>query len=343
MSRPIIAITMGDPAGIGPEIILKSLARPEIYDLCRPLVIGDAGRLKKAGGLLNRAGFEVASALRLRTAADHRQALFQYGEVDVVQVGSLPASVPFGKVSKKAGEAAYRYIVRACQIAQAGDADAICTAPVSKEAIMTTVPGFTGHTELLAELTGKEVSLMLKAPISGGRALRVVHVTTHIGLLDAIELIDPPLVERTIERGHDALVKAGIKRPKIGVCAINPHAGEGEHFGRKEEANKIKPAVEASRRKGWNVEGPLPADALFYLAGQGKFDLVVAMYHDQGHCPIKVLGIDAGVNITLGLPVVRTSVDHGTAFDKAGKGIASELSLIEAIREAVELAPKGRL
>jgi 4-phospho-D-threonate 3-dehydrogenase / 4-phospho-D-erythronate 3-dehydrogenase len=168
--------------------------------------------------------------------------------------------------------------------------------------------------------------------------LRVIHVTTHVGLVDAIARIEPGLVERTIARGHDTLVKAGFANPRIGVCAINPHAGENGLFGHGEEATKIEPAVAACRAKGWAVDGPLPADTLFYRAGRGDFDLVVAMYHDQGHGPIKVLGIEAGVNITVGLPVVRTSVDHGTAFDIAGTGKAHERSLLEALRQAVELA-----
>jgi 4-hydroxythreonine-4-phosphate dehydrogenase len=188
----------------------------------------------------------------------------------------------------------------------------------------------------LAHLTGTpEVSMMLVSP-----KLRVIHVTTHIGLLDAIAKIEPGLVERVIARGHEVLVRAGIARPKIGVCAINPHAGENGLFGRGEEAAKIAPAVEACRAKGWDVRGPLPADTLFFLAGRGDYDMVVAMYHDQGHGPIKVLGLEAGVNITVGLPVIRTSVDHGTAFDIAGKGSADERSLIEALRQAADLAPK---
>ena len=170
--------------------------------------------------------------------------------------------------------------------------------------------------------------------------LRVIHVTTHIGLLDAIAKIEPGLVERVIVRGHEVLVRAGIANPKIGVCAINPHAGENGLFGHGEEAAKITPAIEACQRKGWDVRGPLPADTLFFLAGRGDYDMVVAMYHDQGHGPIKVLGLEAGVNITVGLPVIRTSVDHGTAFDIAGQGIADERSLIEALRQAADLAPR---
>jgi 4-hydroxythreonine-4-phosphate dehydrogenase len=172
--------------------------------------------------------------------------------------------------------------------------------------------------------------------------MRVIHVTTHNGLLDAIEKIEPGLVERTIRRGHDALVRSGMAHPRIAVCAINPHAGEGGLFGRGEEEKKIIPGIEAARARGIQVEGPLPADTLFFRAGRGDFDLVVAMYHDQGHGPVKVLGLEAGVNITVGLPFVRTSVDHGTAFDIAGTGKADERSLIQALRDAVALAPKTR-
>jgi len=195
---------------------------------------------------------------------------------------------------------------------------------------------YPGHTELLAALTRTpEVSMMLVAP-----RLRVIHVTTHIGLLDAIERIDAPLVERVIVRAHETLTRAGIARPRIGVCGINPHAGENGLFGRGEEATKIEPAVRSARARGWDVRGPLPADTLFFLAARGDYDIVVAMYHDQGHGPIKVLGLESGVNITVGLPMVRTSVDHGTAFDIAGKGVADERSLIEALRQAAELAPR---
>jgi 4-hydroxythreonine-4-phosphate dehydrogenase len=219
---------------------------------------------------------------------------------------------------------------------ESGAAQAICTAPLSKEALHAAGHKFPGHTELLAALTGTpEVSMMLVAP-----KLRVIHVTTHIGLLDAIERINAPLVERVIGRAHDTLMRAGIERPRIGVCGINPHAGENGLFGRGEEEAKIEPAVKNAQARGWDVKGPLPADTLFFLAARGDFDIVVAMYHDQGHGPIKVLGLEAGVNITVGLPMVRTSVDHGTAFDIAGTGVADERSLIEALRQAAELAPK---
>jgi 4-hydroxythreonine-4-phosphate dehydrogenase len=266
------------------------------------------------------------------------QAGFKPGVIDCIDLGLIPANLPFGKLSAVAGDAAYHYIARAVDLAVAGKVGAICTAPLNKEALHAGGHIYPGHTELLAELCHiPEVSMMLTAP-----NLRVIHVTVHIGLLDAIAKIEPGLVERTIARGHDTLVKAGIDHPRIGVCGINPHAGENGLFGHGEEELKIIPAVERCQARGWRVEGPLPADTLFYRAARGDFDLVVAMYHDQGHGPVKVMGIEAGVNITIGLPVVRTSVDHGTAFDIAGKGIADERSLLEALRQAIALAPVER-
>jgi 4-hydroxythreonine-4-phosphate dehydrogenase len=329
MYRPVIAITMGDAAGVGPETIMKSLASVELYQRCRPLVIGDAQRLRQAGEI-------VGTKLSISTVKSADQARYQAGTVDCIDLGLIPADMPFGRLSSVAGDAAYQYIAKAVELVSAGQADAICTAPLNKEALHAGGHIFPGHTEMLAKLTGTpEVSMMLVAP-----KLRVIHVTTHMGLLDAIARIEPGLVQRTIQRGHDTLVRAGIAQPRIGVCGINPHAGENGLFGHGEEEQKIMPAIQACLSKGLNVEGPLPADTLFFRAGRGDFDLVVAMYHDQGHGPIKVLGIEAGVNITVGLPVIRTSVDHGTAFDIAGKGIVDERSMLEALRQAIDLATR---
>lgn len=329
MNLPIVAITMGDPSGIGPEIIMKALASAEVRGLCRPLVIGDAARLRTAGNI-------VAVALTVTSLEEPTEARFEPGYVDCIDLALVPENHPFGEVSAVSGEAAYRYIERAVKLVEAGEAHAICTAPLSKEALRAAGHHYPGHTELLAALTGTpEVSMMLVAP-----KLRVIHVTTHVGLIDAIARIEPGLVERVIGRAHAALVRAGIASPRIGVCGINPHAGESGLFGRGEEAAKIEPAIAACLAKGWDVKGPLPADTLFFLAARGDYDIVVAMYHDQGHGPVKVLGLEAGVNITVGLPVIRTSVDHGTAFDIAGKGIADERSLLEALRQAAQLAPK---
>lgn len=328
-NRPIIGITMGDAAGVGPEIIMKSLAHASVYEECRPVVVGDAARLRDAG---RRAGVDLEVSVIGRPS----EGAFRVGVVDCIDLALIPAALPYGKLSAIAGDAAYQYIARTVELTSKGELDAICTAPLNKEALHAGGHIFPGHTEMLAHLTGiDEVSMMLVAP-----NLRVIHVTTHIGLLDAIRKIEPGLVQRTIERGHDTLVRAGIANPRIGVCGINPHAGENGLFGYGEEEEKIVPAVEVLQARGWDVEGPLPADTLFFRAGRGDFDLVVAMYHDQGHGPVKVMGLEAGVNVTVGLPVIRTSVDHGTAFDIAGKGIADERSLLEAFRQAVDLATR---
>jgi 4-hydroxythreonine-4-phosphate dehydrogenase len=330
MSLPRIAITMGDAAGIGPEIIVKALAHDDLYKSCRPLVIGDARRLELAARLTS-----TAIKVRALPPDGFAQAVYLPGTIDCLDMNLIPENLPFGQLSAIAGNAAYQFIKLATELAMAGQIAAICTAPINKEALHAGGHVFPGHTELLAALTHTpEVSMMLTAP-----GLRVIHVTTHIGLLDAIAKIEPKLVERTIARGMEVLTKAHLSRRKIGVCGINPHAGENGLFGHGEEEQKIIPAVEACRDRGWDVEGPLPADTLFYRAGRGDFDMVVAMYHDQGHGPVKLLGLEAGVNITVGLPVIRTSVDHGTAFDIAGKGLADERSLIEALNQAIALAP----
>ena len=329
MSQPIIAITMGDAAGVGPEIIIKALAHREVYERCKPLIIGDVSRLRQAGEI-------VGSSLKVRSASGPKETAFEYGAVDCVDLGLIPDNLPWGKLSPLAGDAAFRYIERAVALASANEVDAICTAPLNKEALHAGGHPFPGHTEILAALTHTpEVSMMLMTP-----KLRVIHVTTHIGLIDAIARIEPGLVERTILRGQEALVRSGIASPHIGVCGINPHAGENGLFGHGEEEQKIEPAVQTLQARGIRVEGPLPADTLFFRAQRGDFDLVVAMYHDQGHGPVKVLGIEEGVNVTVGLPVIRTSVDHGTAFDIAGTGRADERSMLEALNQAILLAPQ---
>ena len=327
MSRPIIALTMGDAAGIGPEIVMKALGHAELFESCRPLVIGDAGRLRQVAPL-------TGSALVVRPVDGPADALFQPGTLDCVDLGLIPSGLPFGEISAVCGHAAYSYIARAVELAKAGSIDAICTAPLNKEALHAGGHLYPGHTEMLADLTGTpEVSMMLVAP-----KLRVIHVTTHIGLIDAVAKIEPGLVERTILRGHDALVRAGIAAPRIGVCGINPHAGEHGLFGHGEEEAKIVPAVLAARARGCTVEGPLPADSLFFRASRGDFDLVVAMYHGQGHIPMKLLDFERTVNVTVGIPIVRTSVDHGTAFDIAGRNCADATNMMAAMRMGARMA-----
>ncbi|SFS75011.1 4-hydroxythreonine-4-phosphate dehydrogenase PdxA [Saccharopolyspora flava] len=323
---PVIAVTMGDGAGVGPEVTVGALLDPDVAGRCRPVVIGDAARLRRAAEILG-AETEIVAVDSIDDA------VFAPGRINVVDLGLLPADLPWGEVSPVAGDAAFHYIRVASELATSGAAQAICTAPLNKEALHTAGHIFPGHTELLAHLTGtEEVSMMLAAP-----TMKVIHVTTHVGLLDAVAKIEPGLVERTVRRGYRTLRDSGVESPRIGVCGINPHAGENGLFGYGEEDSKIVPALENLRADGIDAQGPLPADTAFFLATRGEYDLIVAMYHDQGHGPVKVLGIETGVNITVGLPVIRTSVDHGTAFDIAGTGKASADSMVEALRQAANL------
>ncbi|MGP4076306.1 4-hydroxythreonine-4-phosphate dehydrogenase PdxA [Halobacillus sp. K22] len=329
-NKPIIGITMGDAAGVGPEIIVKALQSDEVIQQSVPLVIGDQKMLERAADILG-------ADLSFKTV-DKENSFEQQdsNEVLCLDLNLLPDDLAFGEVSAEAGHAAYEYLKTAIELANEGKIDAICTAPLNKEALHKGGHKYPGHTEILAELTGtSDFAMMLSSP-----KLKVIHVTTHIGIRDAIDRIEPNRVYDVVKMAHDTLSQSGIAQPRIAVCGINPHAGENGLFGYGEEEEKVIPAVERAEKEGIDVVGPLPADTLFFRAVRGDFDIVVAMYHDQGHGPIKVLGLDAGVNITVGLPIIRTSVDHGTAFDISGKGIADEKSMLEAIRQAIELAPQ---
>ncbi|RBP96645.1 4-hydroxythreonine-4-phosphate dehydrogenase [Cytobacillus firmus] len=324
---------MGDAAGVGPEIILKSLAESEMYEISNPLVIGDRKILERAKSFVD-SGLVIEAV----KADQLNEIPYKHGVVHCLDLDLLPEDLPIGQVSPAAGDAAFQYLAKAIEMAKENSIDAICTAPLNKEALQKGGHMYPGHTEILADLTNtKDYSMMLSAP-----NLRVIHVTTHVGIIDAVKMINPERVYHVLKLAHDTLKKAGIESPKIAVCGINPHAGENGLFGYGEEEEKVIPGVEKAQAEGINAVGPLPADTLFFRAVRGDFDIVVAMYHDQGHGPVKVLGLDAGVNITVGLPIIRTSVDHGTAFDIAGKGIADEKSLMEAMRQAVELAPKKK-
>jgi 4-hydroxythreonine-4-phosphate dehydrogenase len=330
--KPIIAITMGDAAGVGPEIIVKALQNQEVYRLARPIVIGDAKILARASAVVG-----VADSLNIVEKPEN--GLYTPGRIDCIDLNLLPQDLPFGKLSPLAGDAAYQYIAKSVELALSGEVDAICTAPLNKEALHMGGHMYPGHTEILAHLTDTtDYSMMLAAP-----KLKVIHLTTHVGLIKAIEMINPERTYTVIKLAHDTLQRAGFTQPKIAVCGINPHAGENGLFGNNEEAEKLIPGIERAQAEGIKATGPYPADTLFFLAARGDFDIVVACYHDQGHGPIKVLGLESGVNITVGLKngIIRTSVDHGTAFDIAGKNIADEGSMLQAIRSAVELAPKN--
>jgi 4-phospho-D-threonate 3-dehydrogenase / 4-phospho-D-erythronate 3-dehydrogenase len=331
MNSPIIGITMGDAAGIGPEIIVKALADRSVYAACRPVVVGDAKTLDEMVGITRR---EVA--VRAIDALD--QAAYTFGTIDCLDLDLLPPGIRSGRLSAAAGDAAFRYLVKAIDLAGEGSIDAICTAPLNKKALHMGGHDFPGHTEILAQYSGAgDFAMMFAAP-----QLNVILVTIHVGLIEAIRLIDPERVGRTIALAHGALAQMGVDPVRIAVCGINPHAGEDGLFGEREEEEKIVPAVRRAVSQGLEVSGPYPADTVFLRAVRGEFDVVVAMYHDQGLIPIKTLGIDAAVNVTLGLPFVRTSVDHGTAFDIAGRGVADETNMKTAILHAAALAKARR-
>ena len=324
---PVVAITMGDPAGIGPEVTLKALAHAEVWDCCRPLVVGDAGVLEKAAAL-------VGAALAFRPISHASEARFDPSTPDVLDLSNVDlAALQTGIVSAAAGKASVEYVRRAVELTQAGQADAIATGPINKAALKAAGIPYIGHTELLVDLLGEErVTTMLAT-----EGLRVVHVTRHVSLAEVAALITRERVLETIRLTHMGMRQMGIPRPRLAVAALNPHGGDGGLMGR-EEIEAIGPAVEAARAEGIDAVGPVPADSVFFRAIRGEFDAAVAMYHDQGHIPIKTHGFERSITVTMGLPIVRTSVDHGTAFDIAWKGMASEESMVEAIRLAARLA-----
>ncbi len=327
-TRPLLAITMGDPAGIGPEVVLKALRHQEVYERCRPLVIGDRRILDRAAAWLDQ------SPPNYDLIDDPAHGCYEAGTISVLDLANAePQACPVGRVSAPAGRAAVEYVFKACDLAMAQTVDAVVTAPLNKDAMNRAGFAYAGHTELLAERTSAErVSMLLVAP-----QLRVVHVSTHVSLTEAIRRVTQARVEEVINLAQQSCLALGITAPRIAVAGLNPHASEGGLFG-DEEQREIVPAISASRARGLNVSDPQPPDTIFLRAVKGEFDIVVAMYHDQGHIPMKLLAFDSGVNVSVGLPIVRTSVDHGTAFDIAGSGRASEHSLLAALDVAVQMA-----
>ena len=331
-ARPLLAITQGDPAGVGPEIIIKALQAEAVFARCRPLVIGDARILARAAAWL---GLPPPRFVRVETPAD---GLYEPGTIPLLEQNNAdPADIAPGVLSVAAGHAAVESVSLACDLALAGDVDAIVTTPLNKEAIRLAGYPYAGHTELLAERSGADrVSMLLVSD-----TLRVVHVSTHVPLAEAILRVTPERVEEVINLAESACVALGIARPRIAVAGLNPHAGESGLFG-SEDATQIRPAVERARARGLDVSDPLPPDTVFLRAMRGEFDIVVAMYHDQGHIPMKLLAFEDGVNVSIGLPIIRTSVDHGTAFDIAGTGRANEASLLAAMDVAIKMVRAQR-
>jgi 4-hydroxythreonine-4-phosphate dehydrogenase len=316
---------MGDAAGIGPEITLAALTSPEVTGICAPVVYGDLEWMRETA---QRLGLPVRIGAAGEDSAD--VTVLQATDTDLSDV------VP-GALSGAAGRAGVECVVAAAEAALRGEVDAIVTAPLNKEAMALGGRPYPGHTELLAQVTGTERygMLLLSGP------LRVVHVSTHVSLREAIERVQRPRILECIQLGHRACLDLGIAAPRIAVAGLNPHAGEHGLFG-YEEIEFIAPAIAEARAQGIDATGPHPPDTIFAMAARELFDLVVAMYHDQGHIPVKLHGFDQGVNVTIGLPIIRTSVDHGTAFDIAGKGLARPDSMIEAIKVAVRMIHAAR-
>jgi 4-hydroxythreonine-4-phosphate dehydrogenase len=328
--RPLIAITMGDPAGIGPEVCLHLLAESAIATDCIPVVFGDAALLQRVAtqtGLPFSA--PVLSKDEWTTAST---TLTQPSVLDLRCIDA--ATVVPGQVDASCGEAAYRYVMAAIDAGIAGEVAAVTTGPLNKEALHAAGHHYPGHTEIFAERLGAEHSCMMQY----SEKITCTFVTVHVGYHEVPALITPDRILEVIELTHDALVRIRDRAPKLLVCGLNPHAGEHGLFGDREEERLIIPALDQARAKGWDVTGPVPPDTAFTPASLKKYDAVVCMYHDQGHIPVKMIAFDSAVNTTLGLRVPRTSVDHGTAFDIAWKGEANPGSMFAAVRLAAKLA-----
>ena len=359
MNRPKIGLTMGDAAGIGPEIVVKALTHKSVYSLCQPIVIGSSAILQDA---CLRFTTSNRPSLNLNIIKTPTQAIARHGTIDVLDVSSIaPQDISVGTIDARAGAAAVKAIETGTHLTMHGELDAITTAPICKAAIHRAGITYPGHTEMLADFTSTlHVVMMLCTPealsaehalksrkcssslnrprnANDGVAFAVSFVTNHIALADIPKHLSTERIVEVIRITRQALIRCGISEPRLVVAGLNPHAGEDGVFG-KEEEYLIRPAIAQAQARFGTIEGPLPADALFVKARQGEWDAVIVMYHDQGNIPIKLLGFGELVNVTLGLPIVRTSVDHGTAFDIAGKGIANEMSLVGALSCAARLA-----
>lgn len=322
--KPFLGVTMGDPTGAGPEIAVKALCSPEVREVSRPIIVGDSATMRAAVEI-------VGLPAEVRAIENVDQA--EFGAEDVLHVVDLhnvdAQGLVRGRVHPMGGKAAYECVEAAARLALSGAIDGVVTGPLNKEALNRAGYEFSGHTEILAHLCGvTDVVMMLAAG-----EFRVSHVTTHVSLRRALDLVKKDRILRVLELSDEAARKMEVKEPRLAIAGLNPHAGEGGLFG-NEEAEEIVPAVEAGRERGLDVRGPLPPDTVFLRSLGKEFDVAIAMYHDQGHIPMKMVGFDQGVNVTLGLPILRTSVDHGTVFGKAGKGTARPQSMIEAIKLA---------
>lgn len=338
MYKPIIGITMGDPASIGPEIALKALLDTRVQDICKPILVGDAAVFQQIAS-------QLQLPIQVRAIAQVSEAKFISGEADVLDLKNTDLSkVTFGEISAEAGNASFEAVAKVIDLALNGEVDATVTGPINKKSVNEAGHHFAGHTEIYAQYTQTKKYAMLLVEDN----MKVIHVSTHVSLREACDLVKKDRIVEVTELLHQGLVSLGETNLKIGIAGLNPHAGDSGLFGTEDDA-EIAPAVEEARQRGYDVEGPVPADTLFSKAATGHYGGIVAMYHDQGHIPFKLTGFKwnaekkqmdsvKGVNITMGLPIIRTSVDHGTAFEIAGKGVASPDAMVLAIESAVQLA-----
>lgn len=319
---------MGDPAGIGPEVVLKAVAEEEIRRACIPVIIGDAQLLAHTARTLDlQSGYDIVRA---------EEPFPEHNEPVIYHLDNITGFIEPGIESGAAGKAAGGYIEAAVELCAAGSIDAVATAPINKRALFLGGYSFPGHTEFFAHLTGAEEYAM--AFVAGN--LRIVLLSTHVPLAEAIRLVERDRIVSRINLTNRELQRWGIEKPRLAVAALNPHGAEGGLFG-VEEASEIMPAIDSCRRDEINVQGPFSADTVFLRASRGEFDGVIACYHDQAMIPVKCLSFGEAVNVTLGLPFIRTSVDHGTAFDIAGKGLAEHSSMVAAIKLAAELSTRA--
>ena len=323
---PVLLITLGDPAGVGPEVTVKGVVEELVNRRAVPAVIGDARVVEAAAS-------KWAPGLAVTTVDSPRAASISANTISIIDIANCdPMNFEIGEVAAYTGNAAYEYVVRAAELCLAGEADGIVTAPLNKKAMVMAGHDYDGHTGLLAHLCKVDTQYM----ILGSPKLRVIHLTTHLSLVDALNLVKTDRIVKCTRAADDHAKQLGFKSPRIAVCGVNPHSGDGGLFG-TEEAEEIAPAIEILRADGIDAQGPVSPDSAFRLAYDGRYDIVVAMYHDQGHIPMKLSAFSEGVNVTVGLPIVRTSVDHGTAFDIAWQGKADHTNMVAAIDYAYKL------
>lgn len=328
MKKPLIAVPIGDPAGIGPEIVSKAIASQEVFQTADCVVVGDKNVMENAINLVN-----VNLEIHLITNPD--EGVYQEGVLNLIDLHNIAMDkFEFGKVNGMCGKAAYEYIEKSIEFANGGKVDAIATTPINKESLHAGNINYIGHTEIFGSLTHTEDPLTMFET----NGLRVFFLTRHVSLRDMLDMITKERIEDYVKRCLEALKKLGVTEGTMAIAGLNPHSGEHGLFG-WEEVNEIMPAVEKLRSEGYNVVGPIGADSVFHQAAQGKYNSVLSLYHDQGHIAAKTLDFEKTISITNGMPILRTSVDHGTAFDISGKGIASPVSMIEAIRLAAKYAP----